>query len=288
MFMPIIRNKRRKALLIVAAYLMIFHRSISYSVISEQEKLVQSEVKPEAIASQKVVPEEKKLAVAELAPVDSEQKFPDQRAVILDKIVQSITTVTKFIGGQEEHNKGSGFVIGNLFFTVHHNLTTSFPSLRVKSSSFIDGLSVTEPIFTDEEQDIAVFELPDRLCSKHCNHTKVDYLPDLTAPRKVYWLRKFEDDFILKEASILGSVTFGNSHQPTELSCRNNSVVLIDKPFIPGSSGSPVMDAESGKIIGVVQGSVDEDGDTKGYFKPINCVLTMLEDAQKTRSIARL
>ena len=265
---------------------MIFHRSISYSVMPEEPLLVAEVPVPEVL--EKVVPKENKVVITKIAPVIAEQKLPDQRSVELDKIVQSITTVTEFIGGQEERNRGSGFVVGNRFFTVHHNLTTSFPSLRVKSTSFIDGMSVTEPVFSSEEQDVAVFELPDRLCARHCNNTEVAYSPKLNPSRKVYWLRKFQEDFILKEARILGGVTFGDVNKPAEQSCGSNSVILVDQPFIPGSSGSPIMDTETGKIIGVIQGSVDEDGVSKGYFKPINCVLAMLEDSQSVRSIAKL
>jgi len=286
MFMPIIRNKRRKALFIAAAFLTIFHRSVSYSIIPAEDRLLAEAPEPEVI--EKEVPEEIKVAVTKTAPVIPKEKLSDLRLVELDKIVQSITTVTEFIGGQEERNRGSGFVVGNRFFTVHHNLTTSFPSLRVKSTSFIDGMSVTKPVFSNKDQDVAIFDLPDRLCARHCNNTEVAYSPNLSPSRKVYWLRKFQEDFILKEAKILGGVTFGNVNNPAGHTCGSSSVVLVDQPFIPGSSGSPIMDAETGKIIGVIQGSVDEDGVSKGYFKPINCVLAMLEDSRSVQSIAGL
>lgn len=290
MFMPIIRNKRRKVLFLAGAFLIVFHRSISYSVILEEDSLA-VEVQESGILkelSEKIVPKETEVAITKIIPVIPEQKSPDQRSVELNKIVQSITTVTEFIGGQEERNRGSGFVVGNRFFTVHHNLTTSFPSLRVRSTSFIDGMSVTSPVFSSKEQDVAVFDLPDRLCVKHCNNTEVAYSPNLNPSRKVYWLRKFQEDFILKEARILGGVTFGDVNTPAEHICGSSSVVLVDQPFIPGSSGSPIMDSETGKIIGVIQGSVDEDGVSKGYFKPINCVLAMLEDSRSVQSIAGL
>ncbi len=267
MSMPIIRNKRRKVPFIAGVFLMVSHQSISYSVNPEDKLL-----------SKIVQKQETTLIAAQ----------PDQRAIELDKLVQSITTVTEFLGEQEERNRGSGFVVGNYFFTVHHNLTTSFPSLRVKSTSFIDGISVTQPIFASEDEDVAIFDLPDRLCAKHCNNTEVAYSPDLSRSRKVYWLRKFQEDFILKEAKILGSVTFGDVNTPSVQICGSSAVVLVDQPFIPGSSGSPIMDAETGKIIGVIQGSVDKDGVSKGYFKPINCVVAMLEDSRSVQSIAGL
>ncbi|MFK8067178.1 MAG: trypsin-like peptidase domain-containing protein [Gammaproteobacteria bacterium] len=290
MFMPIIRNKRRKVLILASAFLIIFHRSVSYSVIPEETLFVKKQVETKVIEAK---PEQIAISVIETSPeAISIENDPivqnDHRAIALDKIVQPITTVTEFVGGQQERNRGSGFVVGNRFFTVNHNLTTAFPSLRVKSTSFIDGMSVSNPVFSNKEQDVAVFDLSDRLCVKYCNDTEVDFTPDFSSERKVYWLRKFEDDFILKEANILGSVTFGSINTPAELTCDDKSVVLVDQPFIPGSSGSPIMDAESGKIIGVIQGSVDEDDDSKGYFKPINCVLAMLSDHESSQTFAKL
>ncbi len=295
MFLPIIRNKKKKAILLTGAMLMVFHRAVSYSGVSEEVRLATTvpveavgEVAIKPAAVKKVVAQSQKGIIEKFEPAVVQQKQVDRRAFELDKLVQPITTVTEFIGGQQERNRGSGFVVGNRFFTVHHNLTTSFPSLRVKSTSFIDGMSVTQPVFFNKEQDVAVFDLSDRLCVKHCNKTEVDYSPNLKKARKVYWLRKFQEDFILKEARIVGAVTFGDTHKPAGLSCGSQSVVLVDQPFIPGSSGSPLMDAETGKIIGVIQGSVDENGNSKGYFKPINCVLAMLAEAQSTRAIAKL
>ena len=290
MYMPIIRNKRRKVLFLVGGFLVVFHRSIFSPVILEEQLIAESAQEPQV--SEKIASKGNSITLAtvtsEVVPVVSEQKLPDQRSIELDKIVQSITTVTEFIGGQQERNRGSGFVVGNRFFTVHHNLTTSFPELRIKSTSFIDDMEVAQPVFSNEEHDVAVFDLPEKLCARHCNSTEVAYTPNLKRSRKVYWLRKFQQDFILKEATIEGGVTFGDAHTSIESNCGSNSVVLVDQPFIPGSSGSPIMDAESGKIIGLIQGSIDEDGVSKGYFKPINCVLSMLEDSQGQQSIARL
>lgn len=307
MLMPIIKNRRRKAIFVAAAALMVFHRPVSFSEVTEDHHVasimpvaeLQQLVDPQIFAGLKDI-EVKPAGVKKLISHSSQATTPqatpaanvkegiDPRASELDKFVHPITTVTEFIGGQEERNRGSGFVVGNQFFTVQHNLTTSFPSLRVKSTSFIDGMSVTKPLFMDVEQDVAVFELPERLCVKHCNMKEVDYTPNLSKQRKVYWLRKFQEEFILKEAKIVNAVTFGDLHKPADLTCGSQSVILVDQPFVPGSSGSPLMDAETDKIIGVIQGSVDENGISRGYFKPIHCVLAMLAEAEKSRSIAKL
>lgn len=292
-YLPYVRIERSKVLATVALGLVIFHQAvpqISLSEIAEHPRFAADEPSMAQLSdefqsfsqhtlppvteheSTTITPSANDLAMeAELA------LMADQRAQTLDKLVQPITTVTEFVGGQQEKNRGSGFVVGNHFITVHHNLTTAFPSLRVKSTSFIDGMSVSTPIYANERADVAVFELPDKLCVKHCNQTEVAYAPDLSPGRSVYWLRKFEDDFILKEAAIIKQVAFGNTNQVAS-TCGDNAVMLVDAPFIPGSSGSPIMDAETGKIIGIIQGSVGENDDARGYFKPINCVLAMMQE----------
>ncbi|GEM_PF-7024595 len=285
MFFPYIRNKRRKIFFLAAAYLLIFHRSVSTTDHPSAGLIVQTVPVRETMVSEQ--PPQTEMPVIDADAPDG-QGLRDPRAQELDKIVYPITTVTKFVGGQEERNRGSGFVVGNRFFTVNHNLTTAFPSLRVKSTVFIDGMSVPQPILADKVHDVAVFELPEKLCARHCNDKEVDFAPNLTVSKKVYWLRKFENEFTLKEARILSTVAFGDSKHKTDLGCKNNTVVLVDQPFIPGSSGSPIMDAETGKIIGVIQGSVDEGEKSKGYFKPINCVLAMLAERHPSRAIAGL
>lgn len=294
-YMPLIRVNRNKILGVVALILAIFHQGVPQMTIPTMQPDLDTPIS--ARLSESFQPTFTAMLKADVQQIeagasstlDSEVALQeDVRAQALDKIVQPITTVTEFVGGQQEKNRGSGFVVGNRFITVHHNLTTSFPSLRLKSTSFIDGMSVTEPVFADAQSDVAVFELPDKLCVKHCNQTEVSYAPDLSTGRSVYWLRKFEDEFILKEAAIVKQVAFGNIDETPATSCGGNSVMLVDAPFIPGSSGSPIMDSETGKIIGIIQGSVGEAEEARGYFKPINCVLAMMNDKQETRSLAKL
>jgi hypothetical protein len=298
MFWLRIRKIKRNKLLVAFALILIIAQS---QLGMEQDNHAQDKQERMALTTtrEKVrqfpLPDEQQIIqpVLEVQSGTNTRK-DDPRAQELDQLVQAITTVTEFIGGQEERNRGSGFVVGNRFFTVNHNLTTAFPTLRLRSTTFINEMSISTPVFADEEQDVAVFELPDQLCIKHCNSAKVALAPDLSPARKVYWLRKFEDEFILKEAAILKSVMFGEVENSTAflstpaMGCHRNSVVLVDQPFISGTSGSPVMDAETGKIIGVIQGSVGASGAEKGYFKPINCVLAMLPDTRSTDAFVGL
>ena len=54
-------------------------------------------------------------------------------------------------------------------------------------------------------------------------------------------------------------------------------VIAVDQPFYPGSSGGPVWDLASNRLLGMVQGSfVRESGEQVGYYKPFSCVQTLL------------
>ena len=59
-------------------------------------------------------------------------------------------------------------------------------------------------------------------------------------------------------------------------SCSANLIVEVDTPFLAGSSGSPIVDANTGQIIGIIQGSIESRDMRSGYFKPINCVTPLV------------
>jgi len=59
--------------------------------------------------------------------------------------------------------------------------------------------------------------------------------------------------------------------------CDSDVVITVDKPFYPGSSGGPVWDLASNRLLGMVQGSfVRESGEQVGYYKPFSCVQPLL------------
>jgi hypothetical protein len=58
--------------------------------------------------------------------------------------------------------------------------------------------------------------------------------------------------------------------------CKANLIVEVDTPFMPGSSGAPVLDTATGRIIGIIQGSIEHAAGRSGYFKPIHCVASLV------------
>lgn len=181
-------------------------------------------------------------------------------------IVQSIRTITEAHDGTQTINIGSGFVIGRRFYTVHHNLAvTSADASRI---TYIAGVAV-EPTFVQAAQDLAVFDLPESLCREYCNEFAVSEGLEIRPGQAVVWLRKFGDELTVKRATILNVSLLGES---SDWSCSGNLIVEVDKPFVRGSSGGPVLDAETGNVVGIIQGTLVRDGIETGFFKPIDCV----------------
>ncbi len=220
-----------------------------------------------------------------LGQLTSANEFPDsaqqaflgndtvQRNTLAD-IVQLVKTETEFADRSIEYNIGSGFVVGRYLITVYHNLLAS-RSRFIRQTVSVDGVALS-PIFVDANQDIAVFELRGVLCQRYCNELRVAAEPTLERGRPVYWVRKVEAKWELKEGTILNLAVFDrmqSGNQPgSPFRCSDNLVVEVDEPFVPGSSGAPVVDALTGQIIGVIQGSFESNNERTGFFKPIHCV----------------
>ncbi len=197
----------------------------------------------------------------------------------LEHIVQPITAITEFPDGTKTVHLGSGFVVGRHYFTAYHNLPHRNPGLTTRTTTYLDGIRLI-PSYVNVEQDIAVFELPIALCTRYCNKVSLGVMPEVIRDRKVYWLRKFKDERVVKQAHVIDVVLLGEMHTTPEADaiawCRSNLVVEVDTPFVAGSSGAPVLDAATGQIIGIIQGSFESNGVQSGFFKPIDCVLSLI------------
>ncbi len=198
---------------------------------------------------------------------------PTMRAAHLDRIVQPIVTVIEFPDGTRVRRVGSGFIVGNRYFTVNHNLTSPLASESATKTSYISGVPVT-PRYTNVAQDIAVFDVPDALCDVYCNELSIHGEGPLEREQNIYWLRKFDGERVLKMGRILNYAALGSAGSQAELSlnCELNLVVEVDRPFVSGSSGAPVFDADTHQILGIIQGSFESGRAETGYFKPIDCV----------------
>ncbi len=202
-------------------------------------------------------------------------------ASVLHRIILPITTITEYSDGRVEHNTGSGFVAGNRFYTVSHNLDCSEDTPHVRKTSYIDGVQVT-PLYENEGEDLAIFGIPDPLCRQHCNEVTLDagVMPGQGA--KLTWMRRFRGSEVLREARVVDIAWLGCAPTGSEVSS-GCEVVLVDRPFEQGSSGSPVVDSDTGRIVGIIQGSLSGDGGELGFFRPISRVIDRVSDDARRR-----
>ncbi len=192
---------------------------------------------------------------------------------LLSKIIRPISTVTEFSDGRVEHNDGSGFVAGSRYLTVNHNLEPYRADGVVRRTSFLDGV-VINPVFGDPTEDLAVFELPPELCESECNDVALDVNVSLDTGDRLFWIRKFDGDLVRKEGTVLGYAWIGDPPTSSGIGeCPGNLIVQVDEPFEQGSSGSPIVEIASGKIVGIIQGTlINAEGSQTGFFKPLNCL----------------
>ena len=183
-----------------------------------------------------------------------------------DSDIHTISTAFLLSDGSIKRRSGSGFVVGNRYYTALHNIE---PASDVVEATIELGGSVVEPSRIDVDHDLAMFELEGELCARLCSSEDLR-TPGFQPNMAITWFRNVGDERTWKRAEItnvayLAPVTTGG--------CGDQLVVEVNQPFFPGSSGGPVFDLRSGAIVGLIQGSFESvDGDLTGFFKPIGCV----------------
>lgn len=185
--------------------------------------------------------------------------------------VHRVTTTIVYANGGRQKNEGSGFVVGEKFYTAYHNIQTALHT--VADYQIEIGGVVVEPLAVDHEQDLAVFDVPAEICKSWCNELEpaVDRNFDV---QEVTWLAFDGDGMVWRKGRFRNTAFKSAATEPQHDECANNLVVEIDQPFVPGTSGGPVFESATGTIVGLIQGSFETlDQQTTGYYKPMKCVL---------------
>lgn len=193
--------------------------------------------------------------------------------------VHDIRTRTHYEDGTKELRHGTGFVVGHQFFTVFHNIDVLDNHGTWERKIELGGVLV-EPRLVDERNDIAIFDLPSTLCVHWCNDRDPRAMPIHLSQRQPIGWYEFvspEDDRQWRQARIVEVVFKNYDSSMPDTACKSDVVIAVDQPFYPGSSGGPVWDLASNRLLGMVQGSfVRESGEQVGYYKPFSCVQTLL------------
>lgn len=193
--------------------------------------------------------------------------------------LQGIQTKTTFRNGRTLVNSGVGFVLGNLFFTVNHNLDPGYAVRHYSTQSYLDGIPV-RAIAVDATNDLAVIRIPPALCATWCNKIELPDAARIGLQQQVEWRSNRTPNKQWQQANVLSITQRGENGQDAQRNtdCQNGLVVEITEPFLPGSSGTAVWDTQTQQLLGMVQGSYERtDGSSSGYFKPLACILEHLQ-----------
>jgi hypothetical protein len=195
------------------------------------------------------------------------------------RLMRPITAITTFADGTSEVKQGQGFVLGNWLFTVYHTLAPHIKNISpTKREIYVAGTLMT-PTYIHAAHDIAIFEMPKALCKPHCRALATLNLPALKPDRQVYWVQDMGGERLVKEGRVQHYAWLSEAapafHAGEEAPCQNNLIVEVDTPFRPGTSGSPVFDANTDAIVGMIQGSLSRANGDTGYFKPMACLLPL-------------
>lgn len=193
--------------------------------------------------------------------------------------LKQIQTKTTFRNGRTLVNTGVGFILGNLFFTVNHNLDPGYRVTHYNTQSYLANVPV-EAIAIDATNDLAVIRIPPILCATWCNRLLIPDASNIGLQQTVEWLGKGKAPLGWQQAEVL-SLTKREAVQttpPTSTACQRGLVVEITQPFQPGTSGTAVWDAQTHQLLGMAQGSYERaNGAESGYFKPLACIIEHLQ-----------
>ncbi len=193
--------------------------------------------------------------------------------------LKQIQTKTTFRNGRTLVNTGVGFVLGNLFFTVNHNLDPGYRVTHYNTQSYLANVPV-EAIAIDATNDLAVIRIPQILCATWCNRLLIPDASNIGLQQRVEWLGKGKAPQGWQQAEVLSLTKreAAPATRPASTACQRGLVVEVTQPFQPGTSGTAVWDAQTHQLLGMAQGSYERaNGANSGYFKPLACIIEHLQ-----------
>jgi S1-C subfamily serine protease len=210
-----------------------------------------------------------------------EEPARDDRPDVLARVSRSLQTVTELRDGNIVGGNGSGFAFGDYLITALHILQGPDYDGVVNHYAMMNGRPV-QATTTYPEVDIAVIETPAARCD-NCEPLTFAGLHDVFPDQPVNWLYRDQNEVEKRQARIVGFATLAaDTDNDDQSGCTDNLVVLVDLPFEQGTSGGPVVDAQSGKILGIIQGTLNETTlasgvKDPGFFKPIACIAALAD-----------
>ena len=148
-------------------------------------------------------------------------------------------------------------------------------SLQLANGKTFNMYTGFKLIRKDEENDIAVFKLEEEM--------EYSYLPLLSANYKYTPLKEFIMAGFPFGGESYQSISFTDGRIASENLVDNRKVVFADMFGKPGNSGSPILDAEKHKVIGIYWGGIKDFGTSEiiPCFTPLQVIWDCLSGGQK-------
>ncbi len=172
------------------------------------------------------------------------------------------------IDGEERlEENGNGFVLGDKYFTAYHVYRQVFAD---RNKRLVVNGRVLNCLGFDTFSDVAVFQLPKEL-EDHMNDYEFDPNVRIYVGQRVLIYGNPNGYFFTHSE---GFFKEGVVRKLNKLSICNRGFVDYNAFTIGGDSGSPVLDAETGDVLGAVVGVYEEKKGTFmgdiGAFVPIS------------------
>ncbi len=169
---------------------------------------------------------------------------------------------------------GNGFVLGDKYLTAYHLLDNLETGIKVKNP-FVYSMALEE-IAVSAREDTALFQIPHEL-----GRVRNDYALDknvLIYKGQEIFLYNFGLEYSAGERILKGRITDVSCAIPNDyLNTFVSGYVCFEGAIELGDSGSPVFDAKTGDVLGVVTNK-QKDNSGYGYFEPIWKFSWLLED----------
>ncbi|QKS71173.1 trypsin-like peptidase domain-containing protein [Paenalkalicoccus suaedae] len=165
-----------------------------------------------------------------------------------------------------DDSKGTGFVIDDSLIMTNEHVIDRAVSPVV---AFDNGDSyVTEPIYVNEELDMAILRVED----ENFDHPSLPLTTDYAENELVYVIgNPLFFNFIPNEGTLLADMSVSSKEVP---------VMSLDAPIYRGSSGSPVINTD-GEVVGLVFATSSSNGSRVGLAIKMQDIVPLLEEIER-------
>jgi S1-C subfamily serine protease len=208
---------------------------------------------------------------------ESQHAAPDRYSDLFTQLHPSVALITMEIPADDPKRKGrwdqaygSGVVVesgawGSRILTDAH-VVAGARKLRAKIGDAGDAYPLRVVATSDDDDDLAILEIPARALPVVTFGTSAHIVPGRAIGVLGYPIPDaFEDERLEAVVSLYAG----------RIASVRNGTIEIDVPIIPGESGGPVFDAETGAVLGLAESRFDDER-AIGFATPVDIIKRFL------------